>query len=188
MKKIILALAILASAIFANAQTRLFDFESNEGRIEAGFNIGQVGSFTKYADIGFGINVLFYGVYLDVMRQEPAHKYNDTISDTKWDDHSVFSINLGYQIPILKWLRVMPLLGYTQTNEGVTDGSSLHIDSSGDNSVIWYHRYDVTPGSRIHYFTYGGGLSIQPCRWFSVNLVGTSRGLYGGVGINLLSF
>ena len=27
-------------------------------------------------------------------------------------------------IPALSWLRIMPLVGYSQTNEGITDGSS----------------------------------------------------------------
>ena len=185
MKKLIIIVALLAMAFSASAQ--VFDFSSNSGRVEAGFNIGQVGSTTNYAQIGIGVNVLFSGIYLDFMHAGPQHKYDHTVSNTKWDDNVAMCTNIGYQIPILNWLRVMPLVGYAQTNEGVTDGSSLHI-SYGDSSRTFYHSYEVTPGSRTHYFNFGGGISIQPCKWFSINGVYTRYGIYGGIGINLAAF
>ena len=194
MKRLITIIFLLSLAIGANAQAvyaevgkeyKLFDFQLNAKRLEFGVNFGQAGSFSPYADFAMGANLLVNGIYVDFLASDPEHKYART-SDTKWNDHVVFCINAGYQIPILKWLRIMPVIGYAQTNDGITDASRTiwDVDEYSSNT---YHPYKVTKGSRSHYFNYGGGLSIQPCKWFSINLIGTAHAIYGGVGIDLLS-
>ena len=188
MKRLIVLIALISTTVSASAQ-QMFDFESNTGRLETGLNFGQAGSFTPYARLALGANVTFYGAHIDFLKAEPQHKYTnvDEISDQKWEDSVAYCINVGYQIPILKWLRIMPLVGYAQTNEGITDGSKLRMDADED-SVDFYHPYKVTKGTRTHYFNYGGGVSVQPCKWFSINLCATRTALYGGVGINFMSF
>ena len=196
MKRLFAIIALITLSVGASAQTgsgvslskeiKLFDFQLNTKRFEAGLNIGQVASFSEYARFTLGANVLIGGVYVDFMSADPEHKYGPS-SDTKWNDHMAFCINAGYQIPVLKWLRVMPLIGYAQTNDGITDASKTYWDYDEDSAVSTYHPYKVTPGSRLHYFNYGGGLSIQPCKWFSINIVGTRHAIYGGIGINLLA-
>ena len=186
MKRIFCLLLLSTIAVGTNAQIKLFDFPLNTTRIEAGLNIGQVASFSEYARFTFGANVMIAGVYLDFLSADPEHKYSYS-SDTKWNDHMAFCINTGYQFPILKWLRVMPLVGYAQTNDGITDGSKTIWDYDEESGSSTYHPYKVTPGSRLHYFNYGGGLSIQPCKWFSVNLIGTRHAIYGGIAINLFA-
>jgi hypothetical protein len=80
----------------------------------------------------------------------------------------------------------MPLLGYAQTNEGITDASSINISgNSEDETLSIYHTYTVTPGSRDHYFNYGGGVSIQPLKWFSINFAYTRYAVYGGFAIDI---
>ena len=196
MKKLIIIAVLLSLAAALKAQSiigagieyekQLFEFSLNTKRFEVGINVGQAGSFSDYARFGMGANILIGGVYLDFIEAEPQHRYTSRVTDTKWNDNASFCINAGYQIPILKWLRIMPLVGYGQTNDGITDGSSIEISSS-DEGLSWYHRYKVTPGSRTHYFNYGGGLSIQPSRWFSVNLVATRCGIYAGIALDVLS-
>ena len=189
MKRLFFIITFIGISLSANAQvgeTKLFDFSANAGRYEAGFNIGQVASFSEYARFTFGANVMFAGVYLDFLSADPQHKYSPT-SDTQWNDNKAFCINAGYQIPILSWLRVMPLVGYAQTNDGITDASETYWEYDEYSANTTFHPYKVTPGSRQHYFNYGGGLSIQPCKWFSINLIGTRHALYGGIGINLLA-
>ncbi|MBR5906390.1 MAG: hypothetical protein IKZ51_08085 [Bacteroidales bacterium] len=196
MKRIILsiflALAVLSAAnaqeVSAGAEVgkeiHLFDFPLNTKRLEIGVTVGQAGSFSEYAHFGMGGSILVGGVYVDFIKADAQHKYDTRLRNVKWDDTEAFSINLGYQIPILSWLRIMPLVGYSQTNYGTTDGLSLDWD--GDNS--WYHRYIVTPGSRSHYFNYGGGISFQPLKWLSINVIGTRYALYGGLSFNILYF
>lgn len=175
-----------AGDAFIEKDYHLFDFSLNASRLEAGLTVGQAGSFTDYARFGLGAYLLYNGIYLDFIKADPQHKFNSHVTNEKWNDNAVFCINAGYQIPVVKWLRIMPLVGYTQTNDGVTDGTSVHL-SSGDGTTTWYHDYDVTPGSRVHYFNYGGGLSIQPCRWLSINLIGSRYALYGGIGVDLMA-
>ena len=186
MKRLFIIIALLGLSVSANAQIKLFEFPLNAKRVEAGLNIGQVACFSEYARFTLGANVMVGGFYLDFMSADPEHKYGPT-SDTKWNDHRALCINAGYQIPILSWLRVIPLVGYAQTNDGITDASETYWDYDEDSGPTTYHPYKVTPGSRLHYFNYGGGLSIQPCKWFSINLVGTCHAIYGGVGINLIA-
>ena len=194
MKRLITIITLFSLALSANAQAmyaevgkewKLFDFQLNAQRLEFGVNAGQAGSFSPYADFAMGANLLVNGIYVDFLASDPDHKYSAS-SDTKWNDHVAFCINAGYQIPILKWLRIMPVIGYAQTNDGITDASRTiwEIDEYSSNT---YHPYKVTKGSRSHYFNYGGGLSIQPCKWFSINLIATTNALYGGIGIDLLS-
>ena len=78
----------------------------------------------------------------------------------------------------------MPVIGYAQTNEGLTDASTINVET-GENSSSVYHTYTVTPGSRVDYFDYGGGISIQPLKWFSINFVYTRFAYYGGIAIDL---
>lgn len=184
MKKIIILSALLTSSLFANAQ--VFDFSSNNGRIEAGFCAGLAGYGTKYQGLGSGACASIFGGYLDYIQYGPQHRYSSVITDEDWDDSVALSINLGYQIPVLPWLRVMPLVGYTQTNEGKTKGNEMDYDS--DETFSWYHPYKVTKGSRIHRFNYGGGISIQPVKWFSLSFMYTHDAIYGGISINLTAF
>ena len=196
-KYVVLAMAaMLLSGATLDAQSavgavfekeyHLFDLSLNGSRMEAGVTAGQVGSFTDRARVGLGAYALYDGVYLDFVKASPQHKYNSHVTDEKWNDTCAFSIDAGYQIPVVKWLRLMPLVGYAQTNEGITDGSTINI-SADEDGTTWYHDYTVTSGSRRHYFNYGAGLSIQPCKWFSVNLIASRYALYGGIGLDLLS-
>lgn len=182
MKKLILFAAFLGMTVCANAQ--MFDFSNNRGRFEAGVNFGQMATRTPYTRFGLGVNALVCGVYMDFNWVNAQHKFDGKFSDKLWNDDESFSINTGYQIPVFSWLRIMPVVGYAQTNEGITDASTINIETGEDTSSL-YHTYTVTPGSRVHYFNYGGGVSIQPLKWFSLNFVYTRFAMYGGIAIDL---
>ena len=184
------ALSIYAQAgggAFLEKEIHLFDFSLNGSRLEAGLTAGQVGSFTDYARFGMGAYVMYNGIYLDFVKADPQHKFSSQLTETQYNDTVAFSIDAGYQIPVLHWLRIMPLIGYAQTNEGITDGRSLSYSYDGDGSSSWYHNYEVTPGSRIHYFNYGGGISIQPSKWFSIFAVFSRYAIYGGIGLDIIT-
>lgn len=184
MKRFFLAAIALLAAFSANAQ--LFDFSSNNNRFEFGFEFGSAATNaenpTRFAA---GVSLVAYGVYAGFVEASPQHRYDNHVNDTMWEDNQAFLINLGYQVPILPWLRVMPIVGYAQTNKGITDASTVNI-SSGEYSSTLYHDYDVTPGSRRHLFNYGGGISVQPLKWFSLNAVYTYHGFYGGISLDLV--
>ena len=182
MKSLIISLVLLSVTVCAHAQ--LFDFSSNNNRYEAGLNFGQMAFSAQCARFGLRENTLAWGVYLDLNMTAAQHKFDRKFSDTQWDDDEFFNINLGYQIPIFSRIRIMPLLGYAQTNEGITDASTVNIDTD-EESISIYHTYTVTPGSRIHHFNLGGGVSIQPLKWFSLNFVYTRYAVYGGIAIDI---
>lgn len=185
MKRLVLTIAVLLTAAFA-ANAQWFDFSSNSGRFEGGINIGAAGTTTPRSGFAMGANLMYAGFYLDFIHKSPEHHYANSVEDQKWNDSSAIEINAGYQIPVLSWLRIMPLVGYSQTNEGITDGTRAVW--GGDDGLDWYHPYEVTKGTREHRFNFGGGISVQPCRWFSINLIYTRYAIYGGVGLNLWEF
>ncbi len=185
MKKTLLLVALMAMFMSANAQW--FDFSNNNERISIGFNLGQVGTGTYYKDLGFGASVEILGVYFDYIGAGPAHKYDNHLNQT-WEDSLSWAAHIGYQIPVLPWLRVMPMIGYSQTNHGITDGSTLNIENNDNGNNRLYHDYYVAAGSRRHSFNFGCGLVITPLKYFSVYGVYTRRAIYGGISINLAAF
>lgn len=185
MKKTMMVLAMMAIAVSASAQ--LFDFSSNNGRFTLGLNIGQCAYGTEYEDWGGGASLSVCGVYIDFLSVTPEHKYDNHVTNTLYNDSAVFVINAGYQIPVLPWLRIAPIAGYCQTNYGITDATTVNIEVN-ENTAQMYHEYEVTDGSRKHYFNYGAGLFIQPIRWVELYGIYTTNAIYGGISINLSAF
>lgn len=186
MKHLIITIAAAFVCISASAQT--FDFSSNKDRYEVGLTFGSAGHTTPRQEYSLGANVLAWGVYFHMIKGGPQHRFDNSVKDVQWNDTVALNLDLGYQIPILNWLRVMPILGYCQTNEGITDGSQLKVSFDSDGADSIYHPYKVTPGTREHYFNFGGGFSIQPCKWFSINAVYSRYAVYGGFSLNLTAF
>ena len=185
MKKLFILVAMAFVAMSTNAQW--FDFSNNNNRLGIGLQVGQSATGTEYAKLGFGISLSAMGGYIDFLRVTPEHQYDNHVTNTMYDDSSSININLGYQIPVLPWLRVMPLVGYCQTNYGKTDATTVNIETN-ENTSQMYHDYDVTPGSRKHYYNLGLGLFVQPIKWIDLYAIGSLRGIYGGVSFNLGAF
>lgn len=190
MKKNIIFAAIMAMALSASAQ--LFDFSSNNGRFDLGIQIGQVGIGTEYCDFGWGASLSCYGVYVDFLSAGPKYKYDNHINvgpSAQMPDSTTMTANIGYQIPVLPWLRILPLIGFSRTTSGYTDFSTVNAETttSGDYvDVQLYHDYVRQKSwNRINY---GGGLVIQPVKWVSVYGVYTIHSIYGGIAINFMAF
>jgi len=186
MKKSIFIAALMAMTMGANAQW--LDFSTNNERYGAGFHVGMAGWNCEYSDLGFGVSLNLLGMYFDYMKAGPEHRYDNHVTNTLYDDSVAWHLNVGYQIPILPWLRVMPLIGYCQTNAGITDATTVNIEVDDNNNARMFHDYDVTPGTRRHYFNFGGGLFIQPIRWAEIYAVGSRHAIYGGISLNLSAF
>lgn len=184
MKRFVFA-AIFAAVSFLSANAQMFDFAGNTRRFEVGVIAGKAGMNTPYEPrFAIGFDLVASGLYFDFIMVDAQHKYDRHFNDTKWHDDETFTINAGYQIPLLPWLRIMPVAGYAQSNDGWTDASTINV-SGGENSSL-YHDYVVIPESRKHYFNYGGGISIQPLKWFSLNAVYTRHAIYGGISLDIL--
>ena len=182
MKHTFILFALLALGSLG-ARAQWLDFSSNQRRFSIGFQLGQSATGTDYAKLGFGISVQAYGFQVDFLRVVPEHKYDNHVNNIIYRDSSSYSINLGYQVPILPWLRLVPVVGYCQTNYGNTDASTVNIETD-ENSSSMYHDYTVTPGSRRHYFNYGLGISVKPYRYVDLHFVYSARAIYGGISFN----
>ncbi len=194
MKKSIIFVAMIAIAIGANAQW--FDFSKNTNRIEIGVNLGMAGQKTEFHDFGLGASLSAWGVYLDFITAGPMYTHddrnasmNDPYEQRFFPDSTTTTINLGYQVPVLPWLRIMPLVGININTCGHTDMATLHAETSGsgDNiDVQLTHNYNSE--RTWANFNFGGGIVISPIKWVSFYGVYTTNAIYGGLSFNLTSF
>lgn len=183
LKKSIILLA-LAMFLISTSKAQFLDFKQNNKRAYLGVQLGQAGTDTEFDGFGFGCSVSIYGVYADFLYSAPQYANDNHLVNELWDDYSAFTINLGYQIPLLPWLRVAPIIGYSQTNYGKTDIGTLnqHIEDDGDITIS--HDYNVE--KRFHELNYGGALFVELFGVFELYGAYTRRSIYGGVSFNLV--
>lgn len=191
MKKTILFAALAAVAMSASAQW--FDFKNNVHRYEIGLNLGVAGMNSEFRDFGIGASVSAWGVYLDFITAGPMYKHdsrvasmNDPVDQRLIPDSTTTAINIGYQIPVLPWLRVMPLVGVNVNTSGYTDMSRIETETSSSDdytTVNIVHPYDSERTWTS--FNFGGGLVVSPFMWLSVYGVYTTNAIYGGITVNL---
>lgn len=186
MKKSIIIVALMAVTMSVTAQTKWFDFSNNYERCDVGFNIGMAGLATNYQSLAGGVGLNIFGVYLDFMYGAPEHKFDNHVTPDFYNDTAVTAINIGYQIPVLPWLRIMPLVGHIHTSAGITDASTVNVQVDDAYSAEIYHDFDVR--SRKHYLNYGCGIIVQPIRWLSIHAVYSRQAIYGGISISLSEF
>lgn len=189
MKKALLIFAM--GALFSvSASAQWFDFKNNNERLNIGVQVGPTGIGTEFSQLGWGASLEVYGVYLDYLGAGPMYKYDNHVdvgASAMVPDSTVSTINIGYQIPVLPWLRVMPVVGHSHTTHGYTDFSTVNVEVSGSDestSAQMYHDY-VKEGAARHYWNYGGGIIVTPFSWLNIYGVYTVRSIYGGISINL---
>ena len=186
MKKIAI-LAVLLSMVTASAQAQWFDLSNNAKDFTLGLNLGVVGYHFNgqidktYADFGYGISASLGGIYLDFMYQSPEHRWTKQYQALKYRDHTALTINVGYKIPVLSWLNITPLIGYSNETEGWTDCSTAHVDYE---SRSIYHDYDRE--TIRNHFNYGLGISVKPIKWLEIGGVCTAHAVYGNLSLNLM--
>lgn len=181
-KKSIILVALLALMTFS-VKAQWFDLSNNQ-RASIGLNLGCVGyTFdnqglnTDLAGLGFGASFSLGGAYLDFIYQNPEHRYTKTVGVSDWHDHTALTINAGYQIPVLSWLFVTPLVGYSNETTGITRANNITAEHS---KIV--HRYDRQTIS--HHFNYGVGLMVRPIRWIEIGAVATSHAIYGNISFS----
>ena len=77
----------------------------------------------------FALSTTIYGFYFDVGVCPSSHESDVRVD--KWDDNKALMFHAGYQLPLTKWLRVIPIIGYSHYASGTTDGSNYHVTSNG---------------------------------------------------------
>lgn len=187
MKKIALFVALF-TMVTLSAKAQWFDFSNNAFDASIGLNLGAVGydfgggQIDKtYNGFGVGLNISIVGVYVDFIYQSPEHRWGHKITPMVYNDHTALTINAGYKIPVLPWLNVTPLIGYSNETTGLTDCSTLNVDF--ENRSI-YHDYDVQ--HRYNHFNYGVGVSVKPISWLEIGGVCTAHAVYGNISFNAM--
>lgn len=173
-------------ALTAHAQW--LDFSNNRYDVTVGVNLGAVGYHfngshidNTYNGFGVGVSASLMGVYVDFIYQSPEHRWGNRVEPILYHDHSALTINAGYKLPVLSWLNVTPLIGYSNETTGWTDCGTINIDY--ENRSI-YHDYDVE--HRYNHFNYGIGLSLKPIDWLEIGGVCTAHAVYGNISVNLM--
>lgn len=179
MKRILFALVLTALAASAGAQW--FDITKNVDNYQVGLNLGQAGHGTSYAGFGYGASLSVWGVYIDFLVSPPEHSTDNHVRDEMWLDDEAFVINAGYQIPVLPWLRVAPIIGYSQTDYGYTDASTVNVHVDSENSGHISHDYHVVEESIKSELNYGVGVFITPFSTVGLYGVASRRAIYGGI-------
>lgn len=184
-KRIIIIASILVLTI-GSAKAQWFDFSQNRRDITFGLNVGVVGYHFNgqidktYSDFGCGLSASFLGVYMDFMYQSPEHRWGNKISPEVYNDHTALTINVGYKIPVTRWLNLTPLIGYSNETTGWTDCSTINVDYESRSIYHSYERETIAS-----HFNYGVGLSVKPIKWIEIGGVCTAHAVYGNLTFNL---
>jgi hypothetical protein len=181
-------IAVLLSMMALSAHAQWLDFSNNRYDVTVGLNLGAVGYHfngshidNTYNGFGSGVSVSLMGVYVDFIYQSPEHRWGNRVEPILYHDHSALTINAGYKVPVLPWLNVTPMIGYSNETTGWTDCATVNIDY--ENSSI-YHDYEVE--HRYNHFNYGIGLSLKPIDWLEIGGVCTAHAVYGNISVNLM--
>lgn len=177
MKKIYLLFATFMVCMSASAQ--LLQGEGlNENK---GGSIGIIGGalgINGLSYAGVGMNGTIYGAYIDFMFL-PRANANSTDVNKHSNEKQSISVHLGYQVPLLKWLNIIPIVGYTQVQKGTTDGSNwTYTYGSGINNSFYVD--ETNKG-----FEFGGILAVKIGKIVRIYGAGTTRCIYGGIGFKL---
>ncbi len=182
-----IVLLVLLGFFVSSAKAQWFDFSQNNKDFTIGVNVGAVGyDFANgqinktYSDLGVGLSLSMAGIYLDFIYQSPEHRMAREIAPIVYHDHTALTINLGYKIPVRPWLNITPMVGYSNETTGITDCSTLIIES---NEL--FHSYECE--DIYNHFNYGLGISVKPINWLEIGGVCTSHAVYGNLSVNLFS-
>ncbi len=160
---------------FSAAATDWFPFKT----VNHKWNISLNGGYSPSGDVGlmsFGATVR--GIHVTIGWLGSTHK-DDPHLDT-WNEDASFMFHAGYQIPVVKAFRIIPVLGMVGVGEAHTDGYDWDFT---------YDAYGRPTGmtnkvtTELEYkFDYGAHLVFNH-RKLIVNLGVTRHTLLGGIGL-----
>lgn len=173
MKNILLMLFIILAIIETSAKT-IFPFKEVNNKCNLGIIGGYLGYGKDISNGGGGVSFTIKGFYGDVMGWPPSHEKDMGVS--KWPDKTSVSLHVGYQIPILKCLRFIPVIGFTKVASGTTDGSNYTISSSGTIHNKFSEKESI---SGLDF----GGIAVINIKKININLACTKYTILGGIAM-----
>ncbi len=164
---LLLLLSILPHISWA---TTMFPF--NE--VNKKWNISINGGYNHSAEVmvyGFGLTIK--GFHVTIGGTGSTHE--DDVRVGKWEEKSSVIIHAGYQIPITKAIRIIPVIGTSGAGEVLTNGYDYKISNNGT-------IHNKTHNDIKYKFDYGAHLVLNPYKKLIINLAGTKYTLYAGIG------
>lgn len=138
------------------------------------WNISINGGYNHSAKVGlYGFGLTIKGFHVTIGGTGSTHE-ND-VNVGKWKEKSSAIIHAGYQIPITKVIRIIPVIGTSGAGEEITDGYDYNISHNGT-------IHNKTYNDIKYKFDFGAHLVLNPYKKLIVNLAGTKYTLYAGVG------
>lgn len=178
MKKLLI-MALLAVPCWAFAQEVSADkpilFPKLFG-LNKSISVGIIGGGMETFDYGvIGVNTTIYGFYVDFMGW-PRKSAKD-VNSSDWEELSVWSSHVGYQIPFHQYkdgsIRLIPMIGYYAKKEG----AALEVDEK-------IYRATATTGD----FDYGAALVFQSkddkIGYFNFSIGATKHTIWVGFGMD----
>lgn len=92
------------------------------GQINKQGNCKQINEVT-----GFGMTTGI--IYIDGIFKPRSHEGNTELC--QWYDNYGWTLHIGPKIKFLKYMAIIPLIGYGVTSKGITDGSNWHVGTNG---------------------------------------------------------
>ena len=129
MKYLLSILFFLFLGIEADAKEFSDNFKAENHHWNLGLHFGGIGQTEDLGMSVFALSTTIYGFYFDVGVCPSSHESDVRVD--KWDDNEALMFHSVYQLPLTKWLRVIPIIGYSHCASGTTDGSNYHVTSNG---------------------------------------------------------
>lgn len=129
MKKLILLLFLCLPML---SEAKIFSkdaFQTANGKWSIGILGGGLGIFEGKGRGVFGMNLTIKGIYGDFLGKGSSHKSD--IEVKKWSESSGTVFHVGYQFPVTKTLRIIPIVGYYTLGRTITDGYNWSVSKTG---------------------------------------------------------
>jgi hypothetical protein len=163
---------LLLLPLMVNAQVFSKEaFEYGNKKWAMGILVGGLGIFEEKSRVIYGLNLTIKGFYVDFLLKGSSHKSDVRVD--KWKESSGTVFHAGYQLPLTKVVRIIPIVGYYTLGKTTTDGYDWEVTNNG----ISNKTYTSTDSKGIDY----GGILVLNSK--HVNFYGacTKHSLYGGI-------
>lgn len=168
MKKITVFLCMLA-LVFSASAADWFPF----GEVNHKWNISLNGGYSPSGRVAmYGLGITVRGFHITIGGLGSTHEH-DVKVDT-WNEDASFVLQAGYQIPIVKAFRIIPVIGMAGVGEACTDGGDWSVDNGQINNKV--------TSSLKYKFDYGAHVVFRH-RKLIINLGATRYTLLGGLGL-----
>lgn len=170
MKKLLPFVIAIYVCLSANSKG-LFPFRE----VNKKWNLSVNGGYNHNMEVGvYSFGLTIKGFHLTIGGSgSPSHKH-DVRVDT-WKEKSSSLIHAGFQIPITKSFRIIPVVGMAGAGDTITDGSDWEVSKNGtiNNKII----HDIS-----YRFDYGAHL-VYNHRKLIINLAASRYTVFAGIGL-----